>query len=317
MITESQDSTYIYTFACSKDEHSLWELEMRSLFSQETSSFIIKSTICIDVNRSPFVKEKVEVMYEGNNLQDILKQVEAIVLDEETFKVIYVKINDLTQENKISYEDRRLIERDLGLHIDGEADVHHPDHTFGIVTFEGRWYFGRYHKNDAVWFHHMKKPRNYSIALGTRLARALVNIAIPNPTGIRSIDPCCGIGTVLVEALSMGIDIIGRDFNPQIVQGARENINHFGYPCEITYGNIADISQSYDVAIIDMPYNLFSSTTPEEQLFILQHARRIARRVIIITIETIDDMIIDAGFMITDRCVAKKRAFTRQVIVCS
>jgi len=310
-------SQFIYTFACSDDESSLCSLEMRSLFGVETESLIIKSDVSIDPSRSPFVKEQIEIMYEGDTMNDILKQVEDIVLNDSTFKVIFVKINDLSSEDKISYGDRRIIERDLGMHIEGEADVHNPDHVFGIVTLGGRWYFGKYRLNEAVWFLHMKKPRNYSIALGTRLARAAANIAVPNPLGVKAIDPCCGIGTVLVEALSMGIDIVGRDYNPQIVQGARTNIAHFGYVGEVTYGDIADVTEMYDVAIIDMPYNLFSSTTPEEQLSLLKHTHRFASKVVIITIETIDDMIQEAGFTIIDRCVAKKRSFTRQVIVCN
>ncbi len=308
---------FIYTFACSDDERSLCSLEMRSLFGVDTESLIIKNDISIDPSRSPFIKEQIEIMYEGDTMNDILKQVEDIVLKDSTFKVIFVKINDLSSADKISYGDRRIIERDLGMHIEGEADVHNPDYVFGIVTLGGRWYFGKYRLNDAVWFLHMKKPRNYSIALGTRLARAAANIAVPKPLGVKAIDPCCGIGTVLVEALSMGIDIVGRDYNPQIVQGARANIAHFGYVGEVTYGDIADVSEMYDVAIIDMPYNLFSTTTPEEQLSLLQHTRRFASKVVIITIETIDDMIQEAGFTIIDRCVAKKRSFSRQVIVCS
>lgn len=308
---------FIYTFACSADEQSLYSLEMRSLFGMETDSYIMKSSIDIDPNRSPFIKEQIEIMYEGDQMSDILKQVEEIILHESTFKVIFVKINDLSSADKVSYEERRLIERDLGLHIEGEADVHNPDHVFGIVALGGRWYFGKYRKNDALWFLHMKKPRNYSIALGTRLARAVANIAAPAPEGVKVIDPCCGIGTVLVEALSMGIDIVGRDINPHIVQGARENIAHFGYVCEVTFGDISDVSEMYDVAIIDMPYNLFSTTTPEEQLSLLKNARRFATKVVIITIETIDDMIKEAGFTILDRCVAKKRSFARQIIVCS
>ena len=69
------------------------------------------------------MKERVEVMYEGDDLESILKQVEQIDLAGATFKVIFVKINDLVGENKIEYGERRLIERDLGMHIEGEADV--------------------------------------------------------------------------------------------------------------------------------------------------------------------------------------------------
>ena len=231
--------------------------------------------------------------------------------------MLFVKTNDLNLTDKVEYVNRRSIEREIGLRIEGEADIQSPELLFGIVPLGGRWYFGTYEKNKATWFHHMKKPRNYSIALTTRIARAAANIAVPDPTGIKAIDPCCGIGTVLVEALSMGIDIVGRDINPFIARGARENIAHFGFECEVTLGAIENITSTYDVAIIDMPYNLFSTSTTEEQDLILKHARRIASKVIIITIETIDERVADAGFSILDRCVAKKGNFSRQILVCT
>ena len=74
--------------------------------------------------------------------------------------------------------------------------------------------------------------------------------------------------------------------------------------------------ETYDVAIIDMPYNIFSEATPEDQLDILRQARRIAKRVIVVTIDTIDHMIEEVGFTISDRCEAKKGLFVRQVLVC-
>lgn len=63
-----------------------------------------------------------------------MKQVEQIDLSGSTFKVIFVKINDLDESEKIEYGERRVIERDIGMHIEGEADVHHPERVFGIVT---------------------------------------------------------------------------------------------------------------------------------------------------------------------------------------
>lgn len=307
---------YIYTYAWSEDELSLCHLEMRSLFGFVAPSSQLISPIPIDPSRSPFIKERIEVLYIGNTLSDIYKQVVEIHLIEATFKIIFVKLNDLLPAEKIEYNERRTIERELGILITGEADVHHPDHVFGIITLGGRWYFGHYMKNKAVWLHHMKKPRNYSIALTTRLARAVANIAVPMPLGIKAIDPCCGIGTVLVEALSMGIDIVGRDINHFTVRGARENLAHFNLAGEVVVGAIANISSYYDAAIVDMPYNLISSITTEQQLSILKHARRIAKKVVVISIDMIDDMIVTAGFTIVDRGVAKKGFFSRQVLVC-
>jgi len=70
------------------------------------------------------------------------------------------------------------------------------------------------------------------------------------------------------------------------------------------------------VAIIDLPYNLFTHISAEDQFNIIKHARRIADKVVVVTIETIDDMIEDAGFIIKDRCVAKKQSFLRQILLC-
>lgn len=307
---------YIYTYACREDEISLCQLELRSLFGMETQANLFKTDILVDVSRSPFIKERIDVMYEGDKLADIYEQVEQLDLGSATFKAIFVKTNDLAPGDKVEYAERRAIEREIGMHIEGEADINRPDLLYGIVAFGGRWYFGSYHKNTALWLHHMKKPRSYSIALSTRVARAAVNIAVPRPEGIRAIDPCCGIGTVLVEALSMGIDMVGRDINHFIARGARENLAFFGLEGVVTRGDIADIAETYDAAIVDMPYNLYSKITPEEQFSLLLHARRIAKRVVVVSIEAIDEMIGNAGFTITDRCIARKGLFSRHLLVC-
>jgi 23S rRNA G2445 N2-methylase RlmL len=114
----------------------------------------------------------------------------------------------------------------------------------------------------------------------------------------------------------MGINIVGRDINPLVLPGARENISHFGFKTEVTLGDIRAVSNYYDVAIIDMPYNLCSVLSSSVQLEMLESARRFAVKVIIITVEMIDSLIEKAGFVIVDRCVAKKGRFSRQVIVC-
>ncbi|UQZ37585.1 RNA methyltransferase [Paenibacillus sp. PK3_47] len=291
-------------------------MELRCLFSREIPPVNFGSNVAVEASRSPFIKERIDVMYSGDSLEEIYKQTEQVELGGRTFKVIFVKMNDLAPENKIEYDERRNIEREIGLRIEGEADVNHPELVYGIVTMGGRWYFGTYHKNKATWFRQMKKPRSYSIALSTRVARAAVNMAVPDPHGVRAIDPCCGIGTVMVEALSMGINIVGRDINPFIAAGARTNIAHFGFESEVTLGDIADIEEHYDAAVVDMPYNLYSSITPEEQFAILVNARRIADRVVIVAIEAMDEMIHAAGFEIVDRCVAKKGAFSRHLMLC-
>ena len=96
----------------------------------------------------------------------------------------------------------------------------------------------------------------------------------------------------------MGINMAGRDINPLATKGTRENIAHFGYEGDVITGPIADVMNNYDVAIIDMPYNIVTYVTREEQLAMLQHARGLAKKLVVVTIEIIDDLIKEAGFEI-------------------
>ncbi|RBW70025.1 RNA methyltransferase [Bacillus taeanensis] len=307
---------YIYTYSCHEDERFLCCLEMRSFFGFDTESAVLESSICIDPSRSPFIKERIDVIYKGTGLEDIVEQVKNLKIVDRTFKVIMIENSDLADSEKVSFEERRMIERNIGLKIEGKVDLVNPEQLFGIMKGREGWVFGSCLKSKPVWLHHQKKPQNYSTALSTRVARAVVNIAVPNVNDIKVIDPCCGIGTVLIEALSMGIDIVGSDTNPFAAIGARENMAYFGFKGKVLLRDIRDVKGSFDAAVIDMPYNLCSVLAPEEQLEMLQSARKFAKKVVIVTVETIDDLIEKAGFVIVDRSVAKKGRFTRQVIVC-
>ena len=75
---------FIYTFAYTPDEESLCYLEMRSFFGKDTHAKILKSSIDINSSRSPFMKERIEVIFDGDELSDILKQVEVVKMNETT-----------------------------------------------------------------------------------------------------------------------------------------------------------------------------------------------------------------------------------------
>ncbi|WP_144513775.1 TRM11 family methyltransferase [Bacillus sp. FJAT-22090] len=316
MTNISRQSAFIYTFAYNDAERSLCHLEMRSFFGKVTELKIIKSHVNINPSRSPFIKGRVEVLAEGETVEEIVVQASAFGKEGETNKVIFLKINDRQGKDKVENNERLQIERAIGSEMQGDFDLHNPDQLYAVVPYEGRWYFGMYTKSEPIWFEHIKKPREYSTALSTRVARAVANIAVPHPKGIRAIDPCCGIGTVLVEALSMGIDIVGRDINPLVCEGSRENIAYFGLTGDVKKSAIEDITETYDVAIIDLPYNLYTHVSWEAQFEILKHARRIAKKVVIVTIESMDERLESVGFHIIDRCITTKQQFSREIVVC-
>ncbi len=312
----NNEKYFIYTYACSeREERSLCDLEMRSFFGKEVKHpHIIKSTIGIDADRSAFFRERVEVLYSGATVKDIAEQVKGHRMPNETFKLHCIKTTD--RDTPLPFSERKEIEKEVGWQMEGQADLKHPDQEYGMILFEGRWHFGYYRKSEQVWLRQQRKPREYSTALSTRVARTVVNIAAPHPDGVRVIDPCCGIGTVIVEALSMGINITGRDINWIAADGAKENAAHFGFSCDIRTGPIEEITEQYDAAIVDMPYNLYTSATPEEQFSILESVARIAERAVIVTSENMDEMIRKAGLEIKDRCTVTKGTFIRYIMVC-
>ncbi|MBB4826131.1 tRNA G10 N-methylase Trm11 [Sporosarcina luteola] len=307
---------FIYTYIRHVDEHDLCRLEMRSFFGAHSEWNVLMSDVSIDPSRSPFMKERLEIRWSAESWEGFLSKARNVV-SPSSFKVTCLNTMDMDGTEKIPHSERRKLERQVGESIQGEADLLDPVMEYGVIHLNGKWYGGLLERSLPVWKTHEQKPHMYSTALSTRLARAVANIAVPHPAGIRAIDPCCGIGNVLVEARSMGINIVGRDINPLVCNGSRKNLAYFGLSGEVVKGPIAEVSDTYDVAIIDMPYNLFTHITSEGQQSILTEARRITDKLVVVTIEPIDHMIENAGFTIVDRCIAKKGTFERQILVCN
>ena len=221
-----------------------------------------------------------------------------------------------TEEKNTTYEERLSSLRAVGFVITGEPDIHNPRVRIGISKIEDRWYFGEYEKNDFQWHIHDKKPYSYSNSLGLKLARALVNIAGGNDFNIKMVDPCCGVGTVVIEGMSMGFNIKGFDINKQICSNARKNLEFFGYNDVVKGMDIKDIEEKFDVAIIDLPYGLFTPIRPSEQMDIINSARKIADKLILVTFEDMDEFVYNAGFKIIDRCKVSKGKFIRYISIC-
>jgi len=311
---------YLYAIASNEEERGLCLLEMRSLLGADCRFNMLRSPEAIDPRRSPFLKYRIEVLFECDGLAELAERAgDFVELNGATFKVAAIDNDDPEEQGSFDYVRKRELEREVGARIRGRADMRQPEREFGFARFGGRWAFGELLRGNSDWLKHRDQPRQYSTALSHRVARSVVNIAVPRVPGIKAIDPCCGIGTVLLEAMSLGIDIVGRDVNPLAAVGARENLAYFGYgsPSSVTLGDMRDIRERYDVAILDMPYNLCSVLSDRDKADMMRSARRFASRAVVVTIEEMDRFVIEAGFKIRDRCSADKgKRFSRQVLVC-
>ena len=304
---------YLYTTNYSSDEESLCKMEIKCLFNKPLNEKHLFSNTYINPSRSPFIKKCISIMYIGDTLKQVIDLIERDKLTSINYKVMYI---DATGEIT-GFHERRKIEFKVGFSILGDCKMKNPEIIFGITKVANKWIFGECESNNSDWLLHNKKPFSYSNALKVNVCRALVNIAVGNDLTCSVVDPCCGIGTVLIEAISMNINIKGYEINPCIGGNAKTNLKYFGYDDVITIGNMNDINNKFNVAIVDLPYGIFTQITPGEQLAIINSTRRIADRMVIITFDDMKEQITSVGFHIDDRCTVSKGTFKRHIYICS
>jgi tRNA (guanine10-N2)-dimethyltransferase len=118
-----------------------------------------------------------------------------------------------------------------------------------------------------------KRPHFSPVSLEPKWARVLLNLAQLAP-GDLVIDPFCGSGGILLEAASMGFRVAGSDLSPEMIEGARTNLKHFGHTPEALFAS--DVQQAYEgyraagvgrgaAVVTDLPYGRSASTGREER----------------------------------------------------
>lgn len=129
------------------------------------------------------------------------------------------------------------------------------------------------------------------------------------------------MATVVLEGLALGLNIEGFDISREISWQARKNLKYYGYnEYLINKVSIHNLDKHYDVAIIDLPYNLYTPISYQEQCQIIESSRRICNRLVIVTFEEMSGEIIKAGYNIDDSCFRRKgekNKFGRYIYVCS
>ncbi|MET1123980.1 MAG: methyltransferase domain-containing protein [Archaeoglobaceae archaeon] len=87
-----------------------------------------------------------------------------------------------------------------------------------------------------------------------KFARALVNLS-----GARRnlLDPMCGTGSIIIEALLMGIDAVGMDLYEKIARGCMRNLEFYGLKGDVLVGDARRMpfrDGSFEAVVTDYPY---------------------------------------------------------------
>lgn len=84
--------------------------------------------------------------------------------------------------------------------------------------------------------------------LPPKLAQIMINLAAPK-LGNQILDPFCGTGVVLQEGLLMGLDVIGSDINPKMVEFTKKNLDWLYARHDVSKGG--SLSMQYKVLLKD------------------------------------------------------------------
>ncbi|HCY45125.1 MAG TPA: hypothetical protein DHU89_00475, partial [Flavobacteriales bacterium] len=217
------------------------------------------------------------------------------------------------------YTERLKKLKDIGTIIEGKPDVQNPSIIYSICNTKDIWYFGVLIKRKTDWRKHINKPYSFSNSLCIHIAKTLASVSSKGDKTTKLLDACCGVGTVLLEACYSGLSIEGCDINLKSIKHTTQNLEHYKYTSTVHCMDVKDLTQQYDAAIIDLPYNLYSYSDDVITTNIIESAVKLSARIVIVSKSDIKAAITKSGLKIIDFCTVEKRGrstFTRSIWVC-
>lgn len=228
----------------------LWALTGAEAAEGDRAAF---ASVACDVTRAAYVSTCAEILAETHCLDDLVDTVRDLRIEGHQFRIDVRREGPEASEPVQSRAPSPEVAGRLAEIIDGSPNLGSPRERFLALAGYGAWRFCRVlsrSRRDHVA--HVKRPRNFSNALPVRYARAMVNlVAAP---GDLVVDPCCGMGTCLIEAASIGARAAGFDLSKPTIWAARENLAHFGLDVPVQVADARELEGEWDAAVLDLPY---------------------------------------------------------------
>ncbi len=304
---------YIYKYNSERQDAALAKYEMEAIFNQEITSDSFISTYYVNPNKSYFINYLIDPLFKAENLDNLVELIIDANLNYDQYKIEFINV----KSSELPYKERLNYCINIANNIGGEGTVHNPLITLVVTKVDNNWYFGQILRNDRAFENHQDKPHSYSNAMTTQISRTLVNIACGQHTNLRLLDPCCGIGTVVIEALSQDYDITGRELNYLVADKAKKNLHALGFKDVIKQQDMHTITETYDVAIMDLPYGIMSVTNLELQTGLVAKAYELANRLLLVANEPSEHLIEKTNWIIDTIIPIPKASgqFTRYIYI--
>ena len=228
-------------------------------------------------------------MAQGPTLDDLLTSVSQADFQAEDFRIDFLSLSGQNQLRP----SRSIVA--LAYVIPFYPDLAHPKHRFLLVERDQDLWFGEVLSECQYSFQqHAAKPYSTSTSLSSQLARALVNLVIPQARSL--VDPCCGTGSILLEAHLLGLQTYGADQNRRTAWMARQNLVHFGYDVVVDHVEIRDCQQKADALVTDLPYGRLLKADESVIRSILEHGVKLAPLAVYVAGYNISDWLTSVGY---------------------
>lgn len=165
-----------------------------------------------------------------NNFKIFVAEDDLIESDKFTYSIIGYSVGEVIAD-KFKFEKRKAMlkrgRRQLNLQKDDTILIPNADIEFFGYEIDENVYFGTVEQDYSyaeIKERDMKKPiRRESLAISPRLAKILVNLSQVQE-GDLLLDPFCGIGGILQEALLKGVNVYGIDKDKKAIESAKKNL---------------------------------------------------------------------------------------------
>lgn len=258
------------------------------------------------IPQSAYVHTGMRLICEAKTLDELTSKIKTLGLPSENFRVDFQRH---AADNPVRHNEAILAIANV---LPGYPNLDSPAHRFLVIARGDGFWFGEVLARTEHSYHpHDEKPYHTSSSLPARLARAMVNLAWPAQS---LLDPCCGTGSILLEACTVGMQAYGIDRSPKMVGMSRKNLAHFGLKAEVTRGDAQLCNREVDAVVTDLPYGRFCHSDPENIRAILKQAAQLAPLGIFVSEGDLSSWLHESGYQSVETWHVVKRAKMSRIV---
>ncbi len=288
--------------------HGLIAAECEQLTGGKPDADGVATAVSVDlVPRAAFVQQGVRTIARAASFEALIEAVRATPFDADRFRI---DVHDPTARAGRGSTEIAIAVADA---VPFGPDLRDPLHRFLVVPGEDGWRFGEVvTRTGAGHVRHHDKPWTTSSSLDGRFSRGLVNL-VPSATSL--LDPCCGAGSIVLEAASLGLDVRAVDWKPAMVGMTNQNLAHFGYLADVVQAD----SRTHpfapvDAIVTDLPYGHAIDADEPTIRAILANCARTSPLGVFVAPADFTLWLEAAGYTDVDvHTVVKRRGFTRWI----